>query len=183
MMLFSYVNTKLRDDYSSLDALCDDLDVDKQQLEQKMADAGFEYNPSQKQVLVILQKLRKYFPITLACVALIWYLCLFRPPHVRTLDDIPYIDKIVHLSMYLGTCSVFWFEYKCNGYKWHKCRLALIGVVAPILMSGVIELAQAYLTTYRTGDWADFATNSMGVLLALIVKYFIDQANGKICRG
>lgn len=69
---------------------------------------------------MILQKLRKYFPITLACVALIWYLCLFRPPHVRTLDDIPYIDKIVHLSMYLGTCSVFWFEYKCNGYKWHK---------------------------------------------------------------
>ena len=109
---------------------------------------------------MILQKLRKYFPLTLACVALIWYLCLFRPPHVRTLDDIPYIDKIVHLSMYLGTCSVFWFEYKCNGYKWHKCRLALIGVVAPILMSGVIELAQAYLTTYRTGDWADFATNS-----------------------
>ena len=47
MMLFSYVNTKLRDDYSSLDALCDDLDVDKLQLEQKMADAGFEYNPSQ----------------------------------------------------------------------------------------------------------------------------------------
>ena len=47
MMLFSYVNTKLRDDYSSLDALCDDLDVDKQQLEQEMADAGFEYNPSQ----------------------------------------------------------------------------------------------------------------------------------------
>ena len=47
MMLFSYVNTKLRDDYSSLDALCDDLDVDRQQLEKKMADAGFEYNPSQ----------------------------------------------------------------------------------------------------------------------------------------
>jgi len=47
MMLFSYVNTKLRDDYSSLDALCDDLDVDRQQLEQKMADARFEYNPSQ----------------------------------------------------------------------------------------------------------------------------------------
>ena len=47
MMLFSYVNTKLRDDYSSLDALCDDLEVDRQQLEQEMADAGFEYNPSQ----------------------------------------------------------------------------------------------------------------------------------------
>lgn len=41
MMLFSYVNTKLRDDYSSLDALCDDLDVDRQQLEQKMADGAY----------------------------------------------------------------------------------------------------------------------------------------------
>ena len=116
-------------------------------------------------------------------MALIWYLCLFRPPHVRTLDDIPYIDKIVHLSMYLGTCSVFWFEYKCNGYKWHKCRLALIGVEPPILMSCGILLAEAYLTNYRTCDLAEFAAKSMGVLLALIVKYFIDQAHGKICRG
>lgn len=47
MMLFSFVNTKLRDNYASLDALCDDLHVNKNTLVQKLKAAGFEYNPSQ----------------------------------------------------------------------------------------------------------------------------------------
>lgn len=44
-ILLSYINTKLRDDYRSLDALCDDLDVDRASLEKKLASAGFEYLP------------------------------------------------------------------------------------------------------------------------------------------
>ncbi|MBO4565318.1 MAG: DUF4250 domain-containing protein [Bacteroidaceae bacterium] len=44
MMLMSFINMKLRDNYDSLDALCDDLDVDKQELLNKLANAGFEYN-------------------------------------------------------------------------------------------------------------------------------------------
>ncbi len=44
MILFSYINTKLRDEYSSLDALCDDLDVDRNLLVERLAQAGFEYD-------------------------------------------------------------------------------------------------------------------------------------------
>ena len=44
MLLLSVVNTKLRDYYHNLDALCDDMDVDRQELENKMAEAGLEYN-------------------------------------------------------------------------------------------------------------------------------------------
>lgn len=44
MMLFSVVNMKLRDCYSSLDELCDDLDVSKETLIQKLQAAGFEYS-------------------------------------------------------------------------------------------------------------------------------------------
>ena len=47
MMLFSAINMKLRDFYPSLDALCDDMAVDKGQLTAKLASAGFEYNPAQ----------------------------------------------------------------------------------------------------------------------------------------
>lgn len=43
-VLFSWVNLKLRDFYPSLDALCDDLEIDKVELVKKLADAGFEYN-------------------------------------------------------------------------------------------------------------------------------------------
>lgn len=47
MMLFSFINTKLRDDYSSLDELCDDLDINRADLEEQLKAAGFEYNPNQ----------------------------------------------------------------------------------------------------------------------------------------
>ena len=44
MMLFSVINMKLRDDYSSLDALCDDMDVEKSSLIETLQAAGFEYS-------------------------------------------------------------------------------------------------------------------------------------------
>ena len=44
MMLMSFINMKLRDFYPTLDALCDDMDVGRQELENKMAEAGLEYN-------------------------------------------------------------------------------------------------------------------------------------------
>ncbi|MBQ2663194.1 MAG: DUF4250 domain-containing protein, partial [Clostridia bacterium] len=43
-ILYSVINTKLRDCYASLDALCDDLGEDKTALVQKLAQAGFEYD-------------------------------------------------------------------------------------------------------------------------------------------
>lgn len=47
MMLLSFLNMKLRDFYSNLDELCNDLDLDKDEIIKKMAEAGFEYNESQ----------------------------------------------------------------------------------------------------------------------------------------
>ncbi len=110
------------------------------------------------------------FPFTLICIALIWYLCLFRAPHVSVLSDIVGFDKVVHVCMYLGTCSVFWAEYARGKFQWSRARLALLAVVFPIAMSGVVELAQEYLTTYRSGDWFDFLANSCGVLIALALS-------------
>ncbi len=45
-MLMSFVNMKLRDYYPTLDAMCDDMEVDKAELEQYLAAAGFTYNPA-----------------------------------------------------------------------------------------------------------------------------------------
>ncbi|MBQ0022420.1 MAG: DUF4250 domain-containing protein [Prevotellaceae bacterium] len=45
MMLFSAINMKLRDIYSSLDELCQKEDIDKEALISKLAAAGFEYSP------------------------------------------------------------------------------------------------------------------------------------------
>ena len=54
--------------------------------------------------------------------------------------------------------------------------LLIGGMLCPIIMGGLIELAQAYLTTCRSGDVYDFFCNSLGVLLGccigLIIKKF-----------
>ncbi len=44
MILLSFINTKLRDDYPSLDALCDDLQEDKAELEEKLKAIDYTYN-------------------------------------------------------------------------------------------------------------------------------------------
>ena len=48
-MLFSVINMKLRDGYSSLDSLCEDMDLNRAELEEALKNAGFEYNESQNQ--------------------------------------------------------------------------------------------------------------------------------------
>lgn len=45
MMLYSFINMKLRDFYPSLDALCEDIGVDRTVIEEKLKTVGFEYNP------------------------------------------------------------------------------------------------------------------------------------------
>ena len=44
IILLSWTNMKLRDFYSSLDELCDDLEIDRKELEDKLNNAGFTYN-------------------------------------------------------------------------------------------------------------------------------------------
>lgn len=48
-MLLSAVNMKLRDEFDSLDELCASLDIDRADLERRLADAGFIYLPSANQ--------------------------------------------------------------------------------------------------------------------------------------
>ena len=47
IMLYSVINTKLRDFYSSLEALCEDMNT----LKEKLSSAGFEYNKERNQFI------------------------------------------------------------------------------------------------------------------------------------
>ena len=47
MMLYSFINMKLRDYYPSLDALCTDLNVNKDDIVKSLKEVGFEYDARQ----------------------------------------------------------------------------------------------------------------------------------------
>ena len=49
IILLSYLNTKLRDFYSSLDALCDDLQVDKDDIIRSLSAIHCQYDPELNQ--------------------------------------------------------------------------------------------------------------------------------------
>lgn len=51
VMLMSVINMKLRDFYPSLDALCDDLDIDRNDIDSALAAAGYVYNEEQNRYL------------------------------------------------------------------------------------------------------------------------------------
>ena len=48
-MLLSYVNLKLRDYYASLDDLCDDIDVDKEEISKKLQKIDYHYDSQRNQ--------------------------------------------------------------------------------------------------------------------------------------
>lgn len=49
MLLMSVVNTKLRDFYPSLDALCGDMGIEADKLTAKLTEIGYEYDASRNQ--------------------------------------------------------------------------------------------------------------------------------------
>ena len=44
MILLSFINTKLRDYYSSLDQLCDDMQEDRSKIEEKLKAVDYSYD-------------------------------------------------------------------------------------------------------------------------------------------
>lgn len=49
VILLSFINTKLRDYYPTLDALCEDMDVDKEELIKKLELIGYCYKEERNQ--------------------------------------------------------------------------------------------------------------------------------------
>ena len=123
-----------------------------------------------------MEKMKKPFdllsayPMSAICVAAIWVLCFCTPPRTP-LDDVPLMDKWTHLVMYGGTCSVMWAETLRSRRPFPGMRRMLVYVwLCPVLMSGLIEILQAYCTGgRRSGDWLDFLANGIGATMGFAV--------------
>ena len=50
-MLLSIINMKRRDFYGSLDALCEDLDEDKEQIQKTLSGIGYTYDGEKNQFI------------------------------------------------------------------------------------------------------------------------------------
>ena len=121
--------------------------------------------------LIMAHYFRKY-TFSWLIIGIIIYLSFFTPPKTE-LNNISNIDKLAHICMYGGLCSILWIEYLRSHIQINRIRAFIGGIVLPIAFSGIIELLQEYATTNRSGDWADMIANSIGVILAALLGQFI----------
>ncbi len=116
------------------------------------------------------EKVRNY-PFSCLVSTIIWIVCMIPIPETP-LDDVRFIDKWTHFAMYGVLTMTIWGEYvwrhkKSRSFQWKN--LLLGGVVCPVIMGGMVELAQAYLTTCRNGDWLDALCNALGVVIGAVI--------------
>lgn len=130
----------------------------------------------------------RHYPLASLEIFAIWVVCMIPVPDTP-LDNIRFIDKWTHFVMYGSLTLVIWCEYMYHHHYFHSqewlskhntgllpvqwSHLLTGGLLLPVIQGGLIELAQAYLTTCRSGDWLDFLCNSLGALLGSGMGYLL----------
>lgn len=131
----------------------------------------------------LLHHLTSNYPISCLYMAFIWVLCFMDVPHTP-LDNITLIDKWTHILMYAGTCATIWYEYLRRHDSIVRTRVFLLAWLAPLVMSGLIEILQEYCTGgRRSGDWLDFAANAIGVTLGNVIGILLAAYRARKRRG
>ena len=121
-----------------------------------------------RKIAYIMKSIRKY-PVSLVLIAAIWTVCLIPIPETP-LNDVPMMDKWTHFVMFgvLSLCIISEYVYRHRKPKgWN---VALVGMLLPFAMGGMIELAQAYCTGgNRSGDIMDWLADGIGVLIGAAI--------------
>lgn len=82
-----------------------------------------------------------------------------------SLFSIPFLDKIVHFSMYASFGFVALLECRCKG----QCvRFHLLLLMVIFIMSAIIEVLQATVVPTRAAEWFDLFANFTGLLSGYI---------------
>lgn len=116
------------------------------------------------------------YPLSILCIALILILS-FTPFFPETpLDNVQFIDKWTHLVMYGGSSSVIWWEYLRSHDILDKSKLLIFAVLGMIALGGIVELLQAYCTTTRSGEWLDFWSDTLGVIIGAAIGLWLNYS-------
>jgi hypothetical protein len=111
----------------------------------------------------------KYYGLTLLWALFVLLMCCIK---VGKVPDshlfFPGFDKLVHCGFFF----VFVIFYsnaiiRKQNFAYLPFKYALLVVIVAILFGGGIELLQAYVFTWRDGEWDDLFADTVGVFMAM----------------
>jgi VanZ family protein len=124
----------------------------------------------------MLSFLKRYWKSILVFV-FIFYVSIIRIAPVKEVSSIPYFDKYVHFLMYLGFSFFLYLDYIRNRTI-RPLLIALIVILIPSALGGIIEILQGAYFPPRTAEWSDFFSDAAGALVAFnaLNLYFLKKA-------
>jgi len=111
----------------------------------------------------------KYQGLTFAWALLIFTLCTIKLGSVgKSSMFFPGFDKLVHCGLFFVLTALLTngIVRLHQGFKLSLTQYTFCFLV-PILYGGIIELLQAYVFTWRSGEWDDLFADSVGVGMAI----------------
>ena len=109
-----------------------------------------------------MESFKRYFwSILISAIVII--ISIIPIPEVPQLEGVPLMDKWVHFLMYGAVACCVWYDYYRNRKDKKITKNSVFWTLAyPILLGGLLELWQNYLTTCRSGEWLDLFADSIG---------------------
>jgi len=82
--------------------------------------------------------------------------------------NIPYFDKMVHLSMFFIFCLLLFRPFKKLGFKYY-----FLAPATAIVFGAILEWAQRSISATRSSDIYDFLANATGIMLATFFYFLL----------
>ena len=117
----------------------------------------------------------KQYLFTIIVTVAIVVLSTIPIPENPPLGDVPLMDKWVHMVMYGGLVFVMWVDQVVRGKREFSWMVRGIMLLYAIVLGGLMELVQAYLTTCRSGDWIDFEADAIGAALGVLLCLYLNK--------
>jgi len=107
----------------------------------------------------------KHFPFSLLVTTVIIILSLYPFGRIELAENVPLADKWTHMVMYAVQSIIIGTEYIRHYGRLSGVRLFGLCLLLPTAVGGLMELAQAYCTNYRSGDWIDLLADAIGAAI------------------
>ncbi|MBP6610153.1 MAG: VanZ family protein [Paludibacter sp.] len=104
---------------------------------------------------------------------LLFYLSFARPASLPQISVFNLTDKAAHYLIYVACGLMLIYDFiKANGKDFSPIKFYLVCVFGPIILGGLIEIAQETFFKPRSAEWLDWLCDIVGILTAWLIFIF-----------